>query len=371
MKRILTALLLLASTYAQAANFTAPRFRAQTSSGAAIAGAKLYAYECGTTTLKTTYSDSALSVANANPLTADADGWFGEIWLTAACYKVVLKTAALATVWTADNYYPARSEIAGTLIATSVDATAALAATNSSSGAAITATNSGSGYGIVAQGGTGKEALAATGGAGADGITVTGGTTSGDGITATGGVPNGRGGVFVGSGSGTGVHATASTGAAGVFVGGTGAQTLTSSGGTNSGTAVYGTGGTPDGNAGVFEASGTGYGIYASSPSGYAAYLSPDSTSPVRASLHLGLQDAAPSSAAASDVYYNSTLGAAFVHVGSGWTQMGITQGDLTASCTAGQLKLDTGGATKELCYCQATDTWYCIAVTDTTGPAD
>lgn len=48
-----------------------------------------------------------------------------------------------------------------------------------------------------------------------------------------------------------------------------------------------------------------------------------------------------------------------------------IPQADLTATCTANQLQLDTGGATPELCFCQATNTWYCIAVTDTTGPAD
>lgn len=40
-----------------------------------------------------------------------------------------------------------------------------------------------------------------------------------------------------------------------------------------------------------------------------------------------------------------------------------LTQADLTSTCTAGQLKYDTGGATNELCYCKATNTWFCTAM--------
>lgn len=46
-----------------------------------------------------------------------------------------------------------------------------------------------------------------------------------------------------------------------------------------------------------------------------------------------------------------------------------LSQADLTSTCTLGQLKLDTGGSTKELCYCQATNTWVCTAMT--AGPTD
>lgn len=49
---------------------------------------------------------------------------------------------------------------------------------------------------------------------------------------------------------------------------------------------------------------------------------------------------------------------------------LAITQGDLTASCTLGQVALDTAN-TPELCICQNTNTWYCVAIADTTGPAD
>lgn len=49
-----------------------------------------------------------------------------------------------------------------------------------------------------------------------------------------------------------------------------------------------------------------------------------------------------------------------------------LTAEDLTAgSCTANQIKIDTGGATKELCVCTATNNWDCIAFTSVNGPAD
>jgi hypothetical protein len=287
MKRILTALLLLCSTYAQAANFTAPRFRAQTSAGAAIASAKLYFYECGTTTPKTTYSDSALSTANANPLTADADGWFGEIWLVGGCHKVVLKTAALATVWTVDNYYPAQTDTSATLVATSASALAAFTATNSSTGDAISAANSGSGYAISATGGAGKAAISATGGSAAAAISATGGATSGNGAEATGGAPNGHGVVGYGTGTGYGVIGSVTAGTAGVY-----------------GVAT------------------SGIGVIGESLSSYACVCSADTTSPVRAALRLIPQDAEPSSPQEGDVYYNSTTHKLQVRTNAGWVDL-------------------------------------------------
>lgn len=66
------------------------------------AGAKLEFYQTGTSTPKNTYSDSDLTTANANPVVADADGQFPNIFLETGEYKVVLKTSAGATLWTAD-----------------------------------------------------------------------------------------------------------------------------------------------------------------------------------------------------------------------------------------------------------------------------
>jgi hypothetical protein len=83
--------------------FTQPRSDAFDTNGAPRAGAKLYFYTTATTTPLATYADSALATPNANPVVADSAGLFGEIFLTqTATYKVVLKTSADVTVWTAD-----------------------------------------------------------------------------------------------------------------------------------------------------------------------------------------------------------------------------------------------------------------------------
>lgn len=70
--------------------------------GAPYAGAKASFFETGTTTPKTTYSNAGLSSANANPVVADADGRFGDIYLVAGRYKVVLATSADVAIDTLD-----------------------------------------------------------------------------------------------------------------------------------------------------------------------------------------------------------------------------------------------------------------------------
>jgi hypothetical protein len=83
--------------------FPLPRQDCFDTNGNPRAGAKLYFYTTGTTTPLTTYSNSGLTVANSNPVVADSAGLFGEIFLNqASVYKVVLKTSADITVWTAD-----------------------------------------------------------------------------------------------------------------------------------------------------------------------------------------------------------------------------------------------------------------------------
>jgi hypothetical protein len=70
--------------------------------GAPYAAAKAYFYETGTTTPKTTYSNAGLSSSNANPVVADANGRFGDIYLIAGRYKVVYATSADVTIDTLD-----------------------------------------------------------------------------------------------------------------------------------------------------------------------------------------------------------------------------------------------------------------------------
>lgn len=79
-----------------------PFFTALDANGNPYSGAKLYFYTTGTSTPKDTYSDAALSTPNANPVVADAGGVFGSIFMSNDAYKVVLKTSADVTVWTAD-----------------------------------------------------------------------------------------------------------------------------------------------------------------------------------------------------------------------------------------------------------------------------
>jgi hypothetical protein len=70
--------------------------------GAPYAAAKAYFYETGTTTPKNTYSNAGLTSANANPVVADANGRFGDIYLIAGRYKVVYATSADVAIETLD-----------------------------------------------------------------------------------------------------------------------------------------------------------------------------------------------------------------------------------------------------------------------------
>jgi len=63
--------------------------------------ANLYFYDTGTTTLRNTYSDEALTIANTNPVVANQEGVFTNIWLDGR-YKVILKNKDDVQLWEAD-----------------------------------------------------------------------------------------------------------------------------------------------------------------------------------------------------------------------------------------------------------------------------
>ena len=65
-------------------------------------GGKLFTYEAGTTTNKVTYSDSAGTSANTNPVILDSEG-YADVWLSTGSYKFVLKDSLDNTLWTKDN----------------------------------------------------------------------------------------------------------------------------------------------------------------------------------------------------------------------------------------------------------------------------
>ena len=86
--------------------FYTPRFRAVNAAGLMLAGARLYVYRAGTSTLAATYADSALTVPHANPVVADSYGEFRPIYLDPDAgydYRVVLHTADGAQVWAEDG----------------------------------------------------------------------------------------------------------------------------------------------------------------------------------------------------------------------------------------------------------------------------
>lgn len=91
--------------------FTDGRFHADTSSGAPLAGGRLYTYVSGTTTFKATYTDYTLGTPNT--YVDDGTGQLyialnsrGEaaVWLAAdGAYTFVLKDSGGSTVWTSDG----------------------------------------------------------------------------------------------------------------------------------------------------------------------------------------------------------------------------------------------------------------------------
>lgn len=106
------------------ARFGMPRQQWLDANGAPLAGGKLYFYETATSTPLDTYSESTLVTPNANPVVADSAGVWGDIFLSGAAYKVVLKDADDTTIWTAD---PVQTALISTFAATLLDDTTAAA----------------------------------------------------------------------------------------------------------------------------------------------------------------------------------------------------------------------------------------------------
>lgn len=82
--------------------------------GVPIAGGQLFFYLTGTNTPQNTYQDVGLTIPNANPIIADANGRFGNIWLIPSlAYRVQLWTAPTvddptgSQVWSFDPVGPA------------------------------------------------------------------------------------------------------------------------------------------------------------------------------------------------------------------------------------------------------------------------
>jgi hypothetical protein len=77
-----------------------------TNTGAVLTGGKLYTYAAGTTTPQVSYTTNAGTVARTNPIILDAAGRVpdgGEIWITSASYKFVLKDSNDVLIANYDN----------------------------------------------------------------------------------------------------------------------------------------------------------------------------------------------------------------------------------------------------------------------------
>lgn len=99
-----------------------PIYQAFDNNGLPLAGGKLYTYTAGTTTPLSTYTDSTLGVANANPVILDAYGR-ASVWLGASPYKFVQKTSADVTLWTVDNVSQAGVSTNASNLCTDADST--------------------------------------------------------------------------------------------------------------------------------------------------------------------------------------------------------------------------------------------------------
>lgn len=84
--------------------FYPPHAYIPSSAGFPQAGALLYFYTTATSTPKNTYSDSALTIPNANPVVADAGGVWPAIYLSQDVnYRVTARTALGTLIYTQDD----------------------------------------------------------------------------------------------------------------------------------------------------------------------------------------------------------------------------------------------------------------------------
>jgi hypothetical protein len=84
--------------------FYLPGYQALSSSGTPLGGAKLYFYLTGTSTAASVYADAALTTALANPVIADSQGRFPQVYpLPTVIYRVVLTDSTGVQQWLQDG----------------------------------------------------------------------------------------------------------------------------------------------------------------------------------------------------------------------------------------------------------------------------
>jgi len=114
---------------------------AENASGDRIAGARLYFYENGTTTLAEVFTTSSLATALANPVIADDAGGFAAIWAdTAETFTVAVTDGSGAPLAAYDGVSPSiDATLASAALAESAKDSAQASATSASASATAAA----------------------------------------------------------------------------------------------------------------------------------------------------------------------------------------------------------------------------------------
>lgn len=80
-----------------------------------LSGGKLYFYETGTGTAKTTYSNAAMTVENTWPVVLDADGRQGDVFFPGAA-KIIITSAANVQIDEVDPVYTVSGGTSATIV---------------------------------------------------------------------------------------------------------------------------------------------------------------------------------------------------------------------------------------------------------------
>lgn len=88
-----------------ASRFYSPNQQFCDATGAPFAGGTLGFFASGTSTPLSTFTDSALTIANTNPIVLDSAGRAGNVFLQNLAYKVVLADANGVQIWSDDPVY--------------------------------------------------------------------------------------------------------------------------------------------------------------------------------------------------------------------------------------------------------------------------
>jgi hypothetical protein len=95
-----------------------PKMQFFTAAGVPLVGGKLFTYASGTTVPLTTYTSSAATTANTNPIILDSRGE-ANVWFGPSRYTLVLKDSLDNLIWTADGINSSPSAQTTAIIASS------------------------------------------------------------------------------------------------------------------------------------------------------------------------------------------------------------------------------------------------------------